>query len=100
MQKQKFRKESELKDQKIVSLEEENLQAELRHKSEELIRSTLNVVHKNEILQSIRNTAIGISHSINDENLVNIRRKTLNLINQIDKDLDNEEQPQHPGQFV
>lgn len=91
LQKQKFRKESELKDQKIVSLEEENLQAELRHKSEELIRSTLNVVHKNEILQSIRNTAIGISHSINDENLVNIRRKTLNLINQIDKDLDNEE---------
>ena len=91
LQKQEFRKESELKDQKIVSLEEENLQAELRHKSEELIRTTLNIVHKNEILQDIRKVAVGISHSVNDENLVNIRRKTLVLIDRIDKDLDNEE---------
>lgn len=90
LQKQKFRKESELKDQKIVSLEEEKLQTELQHKSEELIRTTLNIVHKNEILQDIRKVAINISHSVNDENLVNIRRKTLALIDRIDKDLDNE----------
>ena len=90
-QKQEFRKESELKDRKIVSLEEENLQSELRHKSEELIKTTLNIVHKNEILQDIRKVAVGISRSVNDENLVNIRRKTLILIERIDKDLDNEE---------
>ncbi len=35
--------------------------------------------------------AVGISHSINDENLVNIRRKTLALISRIDKDLDSDE---------
>ena len=53
-QEQKFQKESDLKDQKIDSLQEENLQSELRHKSEELIRTTLNIVRKNEILLDIK----------------------------------------------
>lgn len=90
-QKQEFEKERSLKDKKINSLKEENLQSELRHKSEELIRSTLNIVHKNEMLQDIRKAVVGISHSVNDENLVNIRRKTLGLIEKIEKDLDNED---------
>lgn len=69
-QKQEFKKESELKDQKIDSLKEENLQAELSHKSEELIRTTLNIVRKNEMLMGIKKEVLGISHSISEENLV------------------------------
>ena len=90
-QQQAFRKESDLKDRKIDSLQEENLQAELRHKSEELIRTTLNIVRKNEILQEIKREAVSISHSINDENLVNIRRKTLRLISQIDTNIEHDD---------
>lgn len=90
-QKKEFEKESNLKDKKIDDLKEENLRSELRYKSEELIRSTLNIVHKNEILQEIRRGAMSISHSVNEENLVGIRRKTLHLIGRIDKDLENED---------
>lgn len=90
-QRQEFIEESDLKDRKIDSLQEENLQSELRHKSEELIRTTLNIVRKNEILQEIKREAVSISHSISDENLVSIRRKTLRLISQIDTNIEHDD---------
>lgn len=90
-QKQEFKKESELKDKKIDILKEENLQAELRHKSEELIRTTLNIVRKNEILLDIKKEVLGISHSISEENLVSLRRKTLRLLGQIDTNIEHDD---------
>lgn len=86
-QKIEFAIESEIKDRTIDSLKEEQLKAELRHNSEELIQSALNIVRKNEMLEEIRKEAINISHSINEENLVSIRRKTLRLINRIDTNI-------------
>ena len=79
-----------MKDQKIDSLKEENLQSELRHKSEELIRSTLNIVRKNEILLDIKKEVLGISHSISEENLVMLRRKTLRLLGQIETNIEHD----------
>lgn len=90
-QKQEFQKESDLKDKKIDSLREENLQAELRHKSEELIRTTLNIVRKNEILIDIKKEVLGISHSISEENLVSLRRKTLRLLGQIETNMEHDD---------
>ncbi len=90
-QKQEFKKESELKDQKIDSLKEENLQAELSHKSEELIRTTLNIVLKNEMLMGIKKEVLGISHSISEENLVSLRRKTLRLLGQIETNIEHDD---------
>lgn len=90
-QRTRFEKESELKDRTIDSLKEENLLSQLRYKSEELVRSTLNLVRKNEMLQSIRKEAMGINHSISEENLVNIRRKILRLINQIDTNMEHDD---------
>lgn len=90
-QKQVFQQESDLKDKKIDLLKEENLQAELRHKSEELVRTTLNIVRKNEVLQDIKKEVIGISHAVADENLVAIRRKTLRLIGQIDTNIEHDD---------
>jgi len=90
-QEQKFQKESDLKDRKIDSLQEENLQSELRHKSEELIRTTLNIVRKNEILLDIKKEVLGISHSISEENLVSLRRKTLRLLGQIDTNIEHDD---------
>lgn len=85
-----FEKERELKDRTIDSLKEENLLSELKYKSEELVRSTLNLVRKNEVLQSIRKDAMVINHSISEENLVSIRRKILRLINQIDANMEHD----------
>ena len=90
-QKQEFKKESELKDQKIDSLKEENLQAELSHKSEELIRTTWNIVRKNEMLMGIKKEVLGISHSISEENLVSLRRKTLRLLGQIETNIEHDD---------
>ncbi|MDR0745555.1 MAG: transcriptional regulator [Mediterranea sp.] len=87
----KQKKQNELKDQKIDSLKEEKLQADLTHKSDELIRSTLNIVRKNEMLQEIKKEAVGISHSITEENLPNIRRKMLRLISHIDTNIEHDE---------
>lgn len=80
-----------MKDRKIDSLKEENLQSELRHKSEELIRSTLNIVRKNEILLDIKKEVVGISHSISEENLVTLRRKTLRLLGQIETNIEHDD---------
>ena len=82
-QKQQFKEESDLKDRKIDLLKEENLRSELHHKSEELIRTTLNIVRKNEMLLGIKKEVLGISHSINEANLVSLRRKTLRLLGQM-----------------
>lgn len=67
-QKQEFKKESELKDQKIDSLKRRTCRR-LSHKSEELIRTTLNIVRKNEMLMGIKKEVLGISHSISEEKL-------------------------------
>lgn len=90
-QQQEFKKESDLKDQKIDSLKEENLRSELHHKSEELIRTTLNIVRKNEMLLGIKKEVLGISHSISEENLVSLRRKTLRLLGQIETNMEHDD---------
>ncbi len=90
MQELKFKKQNELKDRKIDSLEEEKLRSELKFKTEELTRSTLNILRKNEILLEIKKEALSISHSIQEENLVNIRRKTLRLINRVDTNIEHD----------
>ena len=88
---QEFKQERDLQDRKIDSLQAENLQAELRHKSEELVQSTLNIVRKNEMLLDIRKEVQGISHSISEENLVSLRRKTLRLLGKIDTNLEHDD---------
>lgn len=90
-QKLEFEESNAAKDQKIDSLKEANLKAELKYKTEELALTTLNIVRKNEMLQSIRKDAIGISHSIADGNLVNLRRRTQCLISSIDTNIEHDD---------
>jgi len=45
--------ETEEKEKEIISLKNQKLQYELRHKSQELASSTMNVIRKNEILSEI-----------------------------------------------
>lgn len=78
------------KKKQINKLEEEKLRTELNYKSDELVKTTLNVVRKNEILQKIRKDAENLSRTINDGNLVNIRRGVLRLITQIDTNMEHD----------
>ena len=61
------------------------------YKSEELIRTTLNIVRKNKMLMGIKKEVLGISHSISEENLVSLRRKTLRLLGQIETNIEHDD---------
>ncbi len=89
-QQQEFCEQSALKDEKIDLLRDENLRLELQHKADELIRITLNIMRKNEVLQAIRKEAVGITGAVKEENLVAIRRKVGRLIGQIDSNLEHD----------
>lgn len=83
-----FKRENELKDEKIDILREENLKAELKHKTAELINSTLNLTRKNEMLMEIKKEAISMGNAIKEGDLVDMRRKNLRLINKIDTNIE------------
>jgi DNA-binding CsgD family transcriptional regulator len=52
-QEERFKADSQEKEKEIVSLKNQKLQYELRHKSQELANSTMNLIRKNEILLEI-----------------------------------------------
>lgn len=85
-----FKRENELKDMKIDSLKEENLKAEIRHKTAELVNSTLNLTRKNEMLIEIKKEVISMENAINDGDLVSLRRKNLRLVNKINVNLEHD----------
>ena len=92
MKRQKTVLERDLDEKKkqISKLEEEKLRTELNYKSDELAKTTLNVVRKNEILQRIKKDAENLSRTINEGNLVSIRRGMLRLITQIDTNIEHD----------
>lgn len=49
-----FERESKLKDHKIVQLEKEQLDKELRHKAQEMATVMMSLAHKNETLQTVK----------------------------------------------
>ncbi len=89
-QKNVLKRDIDRKNQQIGQLEEEKLRTELNYKSDELTKTTLNVVRKNEILQKIKKDAEGLSRTVSDGNLVNIRRGILRLIAQIDTNIEHD----------
>lgn len=90
-QQQEFKKESEQKDRKIDLLEKEKLQADLQYKSEELVRTTLNIVRKNEILQELKKGVEGIFHSLNEEDTASLRRRIVRLQGQITTNIEHDD---------
>lgn len=90
-QRQHYEEESTLKEHRIEKLQNEKMKIELDSKKSELLMSRMNNVRKNEMLQEIRKTAVSISSSINEENLVSIRRKVVRLIGQIDTNIEHDD---------
>lgn len=87
--------EMKKKNQEIKHLEEESIRAELQHKTEELARTTLNIVRKNEILQKIRKEAGNILRAAKEEDMIHIRRSTARLIDNIDTNLEHDNDIKH-----
>lgn len=79
------------KDEQIENLEEEKLQIELRARQDELVRSRMNVVRKNEMLQEIKKTAVSINNGLSEDNLPAIKRRVVRLIGQIDTNIEHDD---------
>ena len=79
------------KDEQIENLEEEKLQIELRARQDELVRSRMNVVRKNEMLQEIKKTAVSINNGLSEDNLPTIKRRVVRLIGQIDTNIEHDD---------
>ncbi len=79
------------REEEIETLREEKLEIELRSKQDELVRSRMNIVRKNEMLQEIRKTAISLNNGLNEENLPASKRRIVRLISQIDTNIEHDE---------
>ena len=87
----RLRKSTQMLNQKIETLEDEKMQIELRSKQNELMRSQMNVVRKNEMLQEIKKTAVSLNNSLSEDNLPSIKRKVVRLIGQIDTNMQHDD---------
>lgn len=62
-----LRQQKERQEHKLAELKSQHLEAELKHKSNELAGSTMNLVHKNDILQDIDSNMEKLSESVRRE---------------------------------
>ena len=87
------------KEEEIETLREEKLEIELRSQKDELVRSRMNIVRKNEMLQEIRKTAVSLNNAIPSakdtkaipEALSTIKRRVVRLIGQIDTNIEHDD---------
>ena len=87
------------KEEEIQTLREEKLEIELRSQKDELVRSRMNIVRKNEILQEIRKTAVSLNNTIPapkdtkaiPDALATIKRRVVRLISQIDTNIEHDD---------
>jgi DNA-binding CsgD family transcriptional regulator len=82
---------TKIKDHEIYRLQNENLQNELKYKTQELNGYILNIIRKNEMLEEVKKNAIGISKAINEERDTGIlRQKVIRLISLISRNIEHD----------
>ncbi len=93
-------KEEEIQEkvEEIETLREEKLELELRARQDELVRSRMNIVRKNEMLQEIKKTAVSLNNALptgaevrKSELLSTIKRRVTRLIGQIDTNIEHDD---------
>lgn len=67
-QEKRFLADAKEKEKEIIALKNQRLQHNLRHKSQELASSTMNLIRKNEILLDINQDLTKVSSEINGKN--------------------------------
>ena len=86
------------KEEEIETLREEKLEFELRARQDELVRSRMNIVRKNEMLLEIKKTAMSLNNALptgaevrKSELLSTIKRRVTRLIGQIDTNIEHDD---------
>lgn len=79
-QKEHFLAEAKEKEKEIIELKKQQLEYDLKHKSQELADSTMNLIRKNEILTDISNDINSISEEIKKDEGITVIYKKLQII--------------------
>jgi ligand-binding sensor domain-containing protein/DNA-binding CsgD family transcriptional regulator len=94
-QKEIFKADAKEKEQEIISLKNQKLQYELRHKSQELANSTMNVIRKNEILlelnSNIEKVYSEIGHSETSNTIAAIKKRLKNMQQEIKQNIERDD---------
>ncbi len=91
-QEERFNEDTKKKEKEIVALKNQRLQYELRHKSQELASSTMNLIRKNEILLEINKDIEKIASEIKgpDESS-GIKKKLTKMQNDIKQNIERDD---------
>lgn len=76
-QEKKFEEEAQAKRKEISELKNQRLQYELRHKSQELANSTMNIIRKNEILLNLTNEIEKLYKIVEKKDLSEMKKKLI-----------------------
>lgn len=91
LREQEYQKENLRKEQKIIELKNENLEQELKHKTQEMANLMINLSRKNEILMDIKNELHKVLNEMKGETFVKPKRMIILLTNQIDLDIQSDD---------
>jgi hypothetical protein len=87
----RFETDAKEKRKEIIELKNQRLQYDLRHKSQELASSTMNLIRKNEILLEINQNLSKLATDINDKSdPTNIVKKLLKMQNEIKQNIEHD----------
>ena len=82
-----FREQALLAEKEIINLRNESLENQVNHKNKELANTTLHLIHKNKILNSIKAQLNGLL----DQSMIQAKKNQIEtLISKINKELKNE----------
>ncbi|MDR0682072.1 MAG: hypothetical protein LBG15_09540 [Dysgonamonadaceae bacterium] len=94
-QKEIFKADAKEKEKEIVALKNQKLQYELRHKSQELANSTMNVIRKNEILlelnSNIEKIYAEINYSDTSKEILAIKKRLQNMQQDIKQNIERDD---------
>lgn len=88
---QAFEEENSRKEQQIIHLENEKLEYELQHKSQEMVNLMINFVRKNEMLTEIKEDLTKIASTLKGGSATLSRQMLLGLNNKIDSNIQSDD---------
>jgi DNA-binding CsgD family transcriptional regulator len=90
-----FKADAKEKEKEIIALKNQRLQYELRHKSQELANSTMNVIRKNEMLSELNNTIKKIQEAMNKPDTLNaipeVRKRLQSMQQEINQNIERDD---------
>lgn len=91
-QEKRFKADAKEKEKEIIALKNQKLQYELRHKSQELANSTMNLIRKNEILLEISNELDKVADDVKSEKeSANTLKRLIKMQNDIKKNIERDD---------